>query len=97
MSQKVNSQLVTSELCVSLLRVMQQAGGMLKVADATLAVFKDLNLSDEYKPKGSEGALYDRLSWVKRAFKLEGFIDEPTRSFWQLTEAGRKHVWTIRQ
>lgn len=76
-----------------ILQALVQLGGSASIAEIEEALINDMNLAQEMLdvtyPRSGAAVVPDRMSWARSFLKLGGFISNPSRGVWVLTEEGR--------
>lgn len=89
-------------LMLPTLRVLESHGGSATNEEIEEALIEMLALTAEQLevsyPTSGVQIVPDRMSWARSYLKYPGFVDNPKRGVWVLTEEGRKALdWTEEQ
>ncbi len=80
------------ELCDPTVQAMRSLGGAGSIQDIAQAVINQMQLPEElvWQTHGNtcQTELEYRLAWARTVLKTCGFVDNPKRGFWALTEEG---------
>lgn len=80
------------ELCGPTVQALRSLGGAGSIQDIAQAVINQMRLPEElvWQTHGNTGQteLEYRLAWARTVLKTCGFVENPKRGFWTLTEEG---------
>lgn len=80
------------ELCEPTVKALRSLGGAASIQDIAQAVISQLRLPEElvWQTHGNtcQTELEYRLAWARTVLKTCGFVKNPKRGFWALTEEG---------
>lgn len=80
------------ELCDPTVKALRSLGGAGSIQDITQAVIDQMRLPGELvcqtHGNSSQTELEYRLAWARTVLKACGFVENPKRGFWALTERG---------
>ncbi len=83
------------ELCAPTVRALGSLGGAGSIQDIAQAVINQMRLPEElvWQTRGNtcQTELEYRLAWARTVLKTCGFVDNPERGIWRLTEKGHKN------
>ena len=81
------------ELCYPTVEALRSLGGSASIQDIAQAVINQMRLPEElvWQAHGNtcQTELAYRLAWARTVLKTCGFVENPKRGFWALTEEGR--------
>lgn len=98
--QKTSKYPSQGELIIPLLDVLNDLGGRSKPSEVYEQVGLRFGLSDEEinrkDPSGSFKIFQRSVRWVKEKLKMQGLVNSPEFSVWELTERGKMHLINCR-